>query len=56
MDNNSDEYFIIMQAAIEANNQTMKSNKQDSDEKMINLAEYFKAILASIADQINTFK
>ena len=33
MDNKSDEHFIIMPYAIEANNQEMKSNKQDSDEK-----------------------
>ena len=36
MENNSDEQFIIMQAAIEANKQDMKSNKQDSDEKWHN--------------------
>ena len=35
MDNESDEQFIIMQGKIEANKQEMKSNKQDSDEKMM---------------------
>ena len=34
MYNKSDEKFIIMQAAIEYNNQDMRSKKQDSDEKM----------------------
>ena len=46
MDNKSDEQFIIMQATIEANNQDMKSNKQDSDEKTMNITEKFKAMLA----------
>ena len=39
MEKTSDEQFIIMKAAIENNKQEMKddmkSNKQDSDEKMI---------------------
>ena len=47
MDNKSDEQFIIMQAAIEANKQQMKNNKQDSDEKMMKLTEDFKAVIAS---------
>ena len=38
----------------------MESNKQDYDEKMMKLTEYFKAMLASsitsITDHINTFK
>ena len=34
----------------------MKSNKQDSDEKMMKLVEYFKAMLTAITDRINTFK
>ena len=37
MDNKYDEKFIIMQATIESNKQEMKTNKQDSDKKMINL-------------------
>ena len=36
-----------MQATIYSNNQDMKSNKKDSDEKIIKLAEYFKVIPAS---------
>ena len=31
MDNNSDEYFITMQDAIESNNKEMKANKHDLD-------------------------
>ena len=34
----------------------MKSNKQDSDEKMVKFTEDFKAILAAITYQINTLK
>ena len=56
MDNKSDENFIIIQAAIESNKQDMKSNKQYSDEKMMNLTEDFKAMLAEITYQINTLK
>ena len=39
IDNNPDEQFIIMQSTIESNKQEMKSNKQESDEKTINLTE-----------------
>ena len=50
MDNKSYEQFIIMQATIEA-------NKQDFDDKMAKLTEYFKAMIAStitsMTDQIN---
>ena len=46
MDNKSDEKFIITQAAIEANKKEMKYNKQDSDKKMMNPTEDFKAMLA----------
>ena len=35
MNNKSDEQFIITQAAIEANNKNMKSNKQEYDEKIM---------------------
>ena len=49
-----------MQDTIEANNQEMKTNNQDSDEKMMKLTEDFKAMLAStiksIMDQINTLE
>ena len=48
MDKNYDEQFIIMQYTIEANMKEMKSNKQDSDDKIMKLTETFKAILASI--------
>ena len=34
IDNNYDEHFIIVKAAIEANKQDMKAKKQDYDEKM----------------------
>ena len=37
MDKKSDEQFIIMQVEIEAKKQEMKSNKKDSDEKMMKL-------------------
>ena len=60
MDNKYDEQFIIMQATIKSNKQEIKSNKQDSDEKMMNLTEDFKAILASsitsMMDHINMYK
>ena len=46
MDTKSDEQFIIMQDVIESNNQEMKSNKQDSDEKNINITEDFKVMLS----------
>ena len=48
-----------MQAAIEANKQETKANKQDSDKKTMKLTEDFKAMnassITSITDQINTF-
>ena len=47
MDNNYDEQFIITQVTIESNTRDMKTNKQDYDEKMINLTEDFKEILES---------
>ena len=57
MGNNYDEQFIIMQATIKDNKQEMKSNKQDSDEKIMKLKEDFKAMLAStitsMMDKIN---
>ena len=53
MENKYGEQFII---TIEAKNQQMKSNKQDSDEKIMKLTEYFKTILAELTDQINTLK
>ena len=56
MNNISDEQLIIMQASIESNKQDIISNKQYSDEKMMNLKEYFKSMLTSITYQINTFK
>ena len=39
MENNYDEKFIVMKAADEYNKQEMKSNKQESDEKMKKLSE-----------------
>ena len=60
MDNSSDEQIIIMKAKIETNKQDLKANKQDSDEKMMNLTEYFKVMLTStitsLMDQINILK
>ena len=60
MDNKSYGQFIIVQDSIEENKQDIKSNKKDSDEKIMKLAEDFKVILTSpitsITDQINTFK
>ena len=49
MENKSGEQFIIMQSAIEP-------RKQEYDEKMMKLTEYFKEILAAITDQIKTSK
>ena len=37
MDNKSDEQFLLVQDSIEANKQEMKSNKQYSDDKMMNV-------------------
>ena len=37
--NKSYEQFIIMKAAIEVNNQSIKDNKQDSDDKMTKFTE-----------------
>ena len=34
---NSNEQFIVMQYSIEANKQDIKSNKKDSDKKMMKL-------------------
>ena len=45
MDNKSDEQLIITQATTEAKKQEMKSNNQDSDEKIMKLTEYFKEML-----------
>ena len=42
IDNKCVEQFIIMRSSIEENKQEMKSNNQESDEKMINLTEKFK--------------
>ena len=39
MDKNPDEQFIIIKAAIDSNKQEMKSNKKDSDEKMMKITE-----------------
>ena len=41
-----------MHATIEANKQDMKANKQDFDEKMMNLTEDFKLMLASTITSI----
>ena len=60
MDNKSDEQFIIMQATIETNKQDMRSNKQESDKKMMNTTEDFKSMLTStitsMMDRINMSK
>ena len=45
-DKNSDEHFIIMQATIKYNKKEMKSNKQDSDDKMTQFTEELKRMLA----------
>ena len=50
MYNKYEEQFIIIQDSIKANNPDIKSNKQDSDEKMTKLTEDFKSILAAITD------
>ena len=56
MDNKYDTQLIIMQSPIESNKKEMKSNKQNSDDKMMNPTEDFKAIFTVITDQINTLK
>ena len=57
MANKFDEKFIIMQATIKYNKQKMEDNKKNSDDKMMNTIEDFKAMLAStiisMMDQIN---
>ena len=35
MDNNSDEQFIVTKYTIEVNKKEMKSNRQDSDDKIM---------------------
>ena len=54
--NKYDEQFIIMQYTVECNNKEMKTNKRDSNEKMMKLIKDFKKIIASITDHINTLK
>ena len=54
MENMSDEQFIIMKYEIEANKQEMKSNKQESDEKMAQFTVKFEIMLEVISYQINT--
>ena len=60
MDSKSEEQFIVMQDIIEANKEEMKSNKQDYDEKIMNLTEYFEELLTStitsLMDDINISK
>ena len=56
MDNKSDEKFTIMQAAIEANKQEMKSNKQESDEKMTQFTLKFEKLFAVILNQLKTLE
>ena len=46
MDNEPDEQFIITQSTTEVNKQDMKVNKQDADDKMTNLTEDFKEMVA----------
>ena len=50
MEKKSDEILIIMQASIKANKQELKSNKQDSDEKMMQFAVKYETILAVISN------
>ena len=56
MDNKSDEQFIIIQSVIESNKHYMKSNKEDSDDKMMNIVEDLKVMLTEITEQIKTLK
>ena len=51
MENKSDEQFIIMQAAIEDNKQETKSNKKDSDEKIMQFTEILNNLTAIMMDQ-----
>ena len=43
-----------MQASIKSNKQEMKSNKQDSDEKMTKFTVKFETMFAVISNQFNT--
>ena len=45
-----------MKYIIEANKKEIKSNKQDSDEKIMKLTEYIKAMVAAITHHINSLK
>ena len=54
MDNKSDYQLLIIQSSIEPKKQEIRSNKKDSDQKMTNLTEEFKTILAEITDKVNT--
>ena len=45
MENKPDESFTFARAEIESNKQKMRSNKQDSDEKMKKLIEESKTML-----------
>ena len=54
MDNKSDENFIIIPATIESKKQDMKANTQYSYEKMMNLTEDFKEMIASSITSITT--
>ena len=51
---NSDENFITIKATIESNKQDMRTNKQDSDEKMIQFTVKFETMLAVISNQLKT--
>ena len=54
MENKSNEHFIIVQSEIEDKNQEMKSNKKDSDEKIMKLSEESKTMFAVLSNQPNT--
>ena len=43
-----------MQATVEAKKQEMKTNKQDSDEKMTKLSEEFKTMFVVLSNHLNT--
>ena len=54
MENKYEKRFIIMKYAIESNKQEMKSNKQDSDEKMTQFTVKSETMLAVISNHIIT--
>ena len=60
MDNKSDKHLIVIKYTIEANKKEMKSNRQNSGDKMMKVTEHFKEMLVSaiisMMGHINMYK